>query len=123
MWLLSCGGHGYAQGIWEGRVTVVHRLSYLAYRGSIPDGMVVMHKCDVRCCVNPDHLVVGTDAENAADKRRKGRHGNVGKVLTSEQRKALRTMPGTYEQVAGVIGCDVKTVWYYRKGPGSRRVA
>ena len=50
-----------------------HRFSYEAYKGKIPDGYVVMHVCDTPACVNPDHLKVGTQADNIADRDAKGR--------------------------------------------------
>ena len=52
-----------------------HRLAYELARGPIPAGMVVMHACDAPNCVNPDHLSVGTQAENIRDSVKKGRHG------------------------------------------------
>lgn len=75
LWLLSLGSHGYGQACWPGtrRVDVAHRLSFVAFVGDIPSGMLVQHSCDARWCVAPHHLSLGTDATNAIDKQRKGR--------------------------------------------------
>lgn len=50
-----------------------HRISYELFKGEIPKGMYVLHKCDVRCCVNPDHLFIGTAKDNTQDMMSKGR--------------------------------------------------
>lgn len=51
-----------------------HRLSFLLHHGSLPEPPFrVLHRCDVRLCVNPDHLFVGTDSDNMVDARHKGR--------------------------------------------------
>lgn len=50
-----------------------NRASYQAYKGPIPHGLWVLHRCDVRICVNPDHLFLGTRKDNFDDMVRKGR--------------------------------------------------
>ena len=62
-----------------GKLHRTHRLSYEHFKGSIPDGMLVCHTCDNPPCCNPSHLFLGTNLDNMADMRRKGR-GYVPKV-------------------------------------------
>jgi hypothetical protein len=65
---------GYGSFKLYGRNFYTHRVSYLIYKGEIPDGMFICHSCDNRCCVNPDHLWAGTGKDNADDRNRKNRH-------------------------------------------------
>jgi len=75
---------GYKNHLGYGRMTVTvapkqyklmatHRLSWKMHRGPIPEGKVVMHDCDNPACVNPDHLLLGTQLDNMRDMKAKGR--------------------------------------------------
>lgn len=63
------------------KTITAHRLSYLIWKGEIPEGFEVCHKCDNPCCINPDHLFLGTRQDNVDDRERKGR--NI--VFTGEE--------------------------------------
>ncbi len=73
-WQRSRNADGYGQICVNGRVERVHRVMYELKVGPIPEGKLVMHICDNPPCANPDHLRLGTDAENNADRDAKGRN-------------------------------------------------
>lgn len=75
LWLGSAQPQGYGR-LWTDRVfrnEPAHRAAYRTWVGPIPDGLWVLHRCDVRPCINPAHLFLGTSQDNIDDKVRKGR--------------------------------------------------
>jgi hypothetical protein len=67
LWRGQVGTSGYGQLKMGGKMVSAHRLAVELTAGPIPDGLVVQHRCDVKRCVNPNHLIVGTQADNMRD--------------------------------------------------------
>jgi hypothetical protein len=65
--------NGYGSFGMRGRTTSAHRASWIIHFGEIPEGLFVLHRCDNRRCVRPDHLFLGTNKDNSDDKIAKGR--------------------------------------------------
>lgn len=72
--------NGYGKITFRRKRQSVHRLSYSSFKGDIPEGMDVCHRCDVRHCVNPEHLFVGTRKQNMEDCVNKGRQAKGDKL-------------------------------------------
>lgn len=72
-WMGCKGTDGYGHRRHEGKVTKAHRLSWEEINGPIPPDILVLHRCDNPPCVRPDHLFLGTKADNAVDMCTKGR--------------------------------------------------
>lgn len=93
---------GYGRMYVEGKLQLAHRLSWMIHVGTIPYKKCVLHKCDNRTCVNPQHLFIGTIIDNNQDRHAKGRSsggrnggGHKGEkngrsILTAEKVKQIR---------------------------------
>lgn len=78
VWTRATTGFGYGKLGLNGRALTAHRRSYEMAYGAIPNGLLVCHRCDNPPCVNPDHLFLGSFADNMRDMHAKGRGGRTG---------------------------------------------
>lgn len=74
LWDGTIDQHGYGFLMSYGKLIKAHRYSYSLHYGEIPNKLSVCHHCDVKHCVNPYHLFLGTQKDNMQDAMRKGRH-------------------------------------------------
>ena len=97
---------------YDGKLQYCHRLSWLIHKGQIPEGKHILHKCDVPACFNPDHLFVGTPAENNHDMRQKRRYPNK---LTDEQTAEIRRLNASgvsQHKLGPMFGVSQAAIWY-----------
>jgi len=73
-WTAATMPNGYGMFRSGSKLWLTHRMAWVFEYGDIPDGMFVCHHCDRPCCVNPEHLFLGTHQDNMDDKMSKGRH-------------------------------------------------
>lgn len=74
LWNGAVTGVGYGAIFYEGRIQGAHRVAWQIANGkSIPESLMILHKCDNPPCVNPNHLTIGSHADNMEDARVKGR--------------------------------------------------
>lgn len=116
IWTGAIGGKGYGQIGWMGKVELAHRVVYELYKGSIPSDYCVLHRCDVRCCVNPEHLFLGTKRDNTRDALKKGKFrerggGTKPKNIDKERITELRNRGLSLRAIAQELGCSYSTIW------------
>jgi len=125
-WLFDGGkdtsGYGYVGNPFSDTPKQIgtHRLAWILTHGPIPDGMQVLHKCDIPSCVNPDHLFLGTVADNTLDKVNKRRHSRGESTrsakLTEAQAREILSLKGKERarilaQKFGVKPTAINAIW------------
>lgn len=105
------------------RKVLAHRLAYELAYGAIPEGMHVLHRCDVRSCCEPTHLFLGTNQDNIADRVAKGRsHVMRGTdspraKLSAEAVSEIRSTPYVDSRIlAEKFGVKRNTIYVVRRG-------
>jgi hypothetical protein len=115
LWRGQLDKDGYGVCRWQ-NCRKAHRLSWVQANGPIPDGMLVCHRCDTPACINPDHLFLGTDADNRTDMVTKGRraqqHGerNPYAKLTEDLVRAIRADARAHRAIASSYNVAKSTV-------------
>jgi len=123
LWLGALDHDGYGSFYVKRNVEPkAHRFSYELYCEPIPENLSVLHKCDNPCCVNPDHLFVGTQDDNMKDMKNKGRHRNPEiNGLKLHPEKAAR---GEKVNTAKLTEKDCyKVVEYYKQGYTQKQIS
>ncbi len=121
-WVGYTDPNGYGRLNIKNAPILAHRISYEIHYGNIQDGLCVCHKCDNPRCVNPDHLFLGTQADNIADMEQKGRARKRGlrgadSPLAKIGEKDVREIRDTDTSAAKLgkkFGVSPTTIWDIR---------
>jgi hypothetical protein len=81
-WMGGKDSWGYGVVCLNSKAVGAHRAAYEKHVGAIPPGMIICHSCDTPSCINPAHMWIGTHADNANDKARKGRTPKTNKTFS-----------------------------------------
>lgn len=102
-----------------------HRAAWTLYKGEIPDGMYVCHKCDNPLCCNVDHLFLGTPLDNMLDKEAKGRgvkppthrgEAHHNSTMTDDEVRFVRNSTEKSAILAAKFGVSDKTIYRIKSG-------
>jgi hypothetical protein len=122
LWTGSSNKKGYGKYNPGGGPVLAHRFSFKLHNRALSDSDCVLHRCDTPACVNPDHLFLGSRADNAADMVRKGRQPRVRgeacgmAALNEAQARAIKADPRIHRLIAADYGIRKHTVSRIKSG-------
>jgi hypothetical protein len=131
LWTGALYWDGYGAFCMNGKQIRAHHAGWRLFRGDIPDGLWVLHHCDVPACVNPDHLFLGTHQRNMDDAVSKGRQARGRRVKAARLteaavisiREKCRTTNATNDELAAEFGVCAETVRLAMYGQTWKHVA
>lgn len=104
---------GYGHMVIKARPFMPHRVAWEVANGPIPSGMFVLHRCDIRTCINPEHLFLGTHKENMRDMQRKQRSAS------GERNGAAKLTPSEIAEIRGSLLSNKRLAAYYGVSPAA----
>lgn len=119
LWTGKKDKDGYGKITYRGRYLRAHRAAWEDANGPIPDGKQVLHECDVRACVEDDHLFLGTNAINMADRNAKGRQARGTKIwgkLDPDKVRRIRAWQGSAIALAKELGVSPGMIYSVKDG-------
>jgi hypothetical protein len=110
-WQSTLHRDGYGKFYYEGKQMQAHRVAYELFNSNT-NGLWVLHKCDNRKCVNPEHLFLGTSQDNISDMDAKNRRGTRTKLTEAQANEIRKMLDERYSQeyIASKFGIDQTTV-------------
>lgn len=109
---------GYGATSPKGKYKLVHRVAWEVANGPIPKGMFVLHRCDVRTCINPDHLFLGTHKDNMRDMQQKRRAAagdrNGSAKLKPDMVREIRASDLTHKVLSEKYGVAMATISFIK---------
>ncbi len=122
IWQMARSGRGYGTLSQNGKLRNAAAVAYELFKGKIPNGHQIRHTCDVKPCINPDHLITGTSHDNQMDSVERGLHRTIhgekhpNSKLRNWQALEIRSSPIGCTTLSKIYGVSEHTIRQIRKG-------